>query len=68
MAHWNQYFTEKNVNHIFFSALEEQFKIDLETTEEVAEIEPIDEEDIVATGLLAEIEREEAMEAEKERK
>lgn len=26
--HWNTYFTEKKVNHIFFSALVEQTKID----------------------------------------
>ena len=28
IAHWNQYFKEKNINHIFFSALQEQTKID----------------------------------------
>ena len=28
IAHWNQYFREKNIEHIFFSALEEQTKID----------------------------------------
>lgn len=28
IKHWNQYFTEKGVKHIFFSALKEQDKID----------------------------------------
>lgn len=28
ITHWNQYFKEKGVEHIFFSALEEQSKID----------------------------------------
>jgi large subunit GTPase 1 len=27
--HWSQYFNEKKVNHIFFSALKEQEKIDI---------------------------------------
>jgi large subunit GTPase 1 len=30
IGHWNTYFTEKKVNHIFFSALDEQTKIDVE--------------------------------------
>lgn len=28
IQHWNQYFSEKGVKHIFFSALKEQDKID----------------------------------------
>ena len=28
IQHWNQYFLEKGVKHIFFSALKEQKKID----------------------------------------
>ena len=35
IRHWNQYFKEKNVTHIFFSALKEQEKLDgLEDVEE----------------------------------
>jgi large subunit GTPase 1 len=30
IAHWNEYFTQKGVNHIFFSAIDEQAKIDAE--------------------------------------
>jgi len=32
--HWSKYFKEKNVNHIFFSALWEQSKIDQDIKEE----------------------------------
>ena len=28
IQHWNQYFKEKGIEHIFFSALQEQTKID----------------------------------------
>jgi ribosome biogenesis GTPase A len=28
IKHWNQYFIEKGVTHIFFSALKEQVKLD----------------------------------------
>lgn len=40
IAHWNEYFTEKGVNHIFFSAVDEQAKIDAEDL-----IEEVKEED-----------------------
>ena len=40
--HWSKYFKENNVNHIFFSALLEQEKIDAEGKEEE---EVADEED-----------------------
>ena len=30
IAHWNEYFTQKGVNHIFFSAINEQAKLDSE--------------------------------------
>jgi ribosome biogenesis GTPase A len=33
IAHWNQYFIENKVNHIFFSALHEQSKLDSEVEE-----------------------------------
>ena len=33
-AHWSAYFKENNVNHIFFSALLEQEKIDSHEDEE----------------------------------
>ena len=33
-AHWSAYFKENNVNHIFFSALIEQEKIDLHQDED----------------------------------
>ena len=35
IAHWNEYFTEKGISHIFFSALKEQEKIDHADIEEV---------------------------------
>jgi large subunit GTPase 1 len=34
IAHWNDYFNEKGVKHIFFSALKEQEKLDAEGMEE----------------------------------
>ena len=40
IRHWNQYFNEKNVTHIFFSALKEQEKLD-----GLEEVEEDDEED-----------------------
>ena len=42
IAHWSQYFNEKGIQHIFFSALEEQTKIDNEDLEEVSEEEEQD--------------------------
>jgi len=35
--HWSKYFKEMNVNHVFFSALMEQEKIDQQTEEEKEE-------------------------------
>ena len=40
IRHWNQYFNEKNVTHIFFPALKEQEKLD-----GLEEVEEDDEED-----------------------
>jgi len=49
IAHWNEYFTQKGVNHIFFSAVWEQEKLDdeglREFEEENKEEEEQDEDD-----------------------
>ena len=34
IAHWNEYFKEKGVNHVFVSALKEQEKLDTVIDEE----------------------------------
>ena len=39
LAHWSQYFNDKGIQHIFFSALKEQDKIDSHEIEEVDEEE-----------------------------
>ena len=43
--HWSKYFKEMNVNHVFFSALMEQEKIDSQIEEEKEEQENEDEEE-----------------------
>jgi len=45
VKHWNEYFLEKKVNHIFFSALNEQSILDAEGLEEFEEEESSNEED-----------------------
>lgn len=42
ITHWNDYFKEKGVNHVFVSALEEQKKLDHVITEE-SEDDSLDE-------------------------
>lgn len=37
IAHWNEYFKEMGVNHVFVSALKEQAKLDEEVIEEESE-------------------------------
>lgn len=37
IAHWSEYFTEKGVKHIFFSALKEQEIIDSHEMDEIGE-------------------------------
>ena len=56
IAHWNEYFKEKGVNHVFVSALKEQEKLDTvideseeedssdEQEEEEKEFEPLFDE------------------------
>ena len=44
ISHWNTYFKEKGIEHIFFSALEEQVKIDNGDLD-VSEDEESDEEE-----------------------
>ena len=46
IAHWNQFFKERNVPHIFFSALAEQSKLDKldEISESEGEQESSDDE------------------------
>lgn len=54
ITHWNEYFLENKVNHIFFSALHEQSKLDseVEETSIVQQIPEDPEEDaIVKTEL-----------------
>ena len=48
IAHWNQFFKEKGVAHIFFSALAEQEKLDgvpEEVSDDEGEDQDSDEED-----------------------
>jgi hypothetical protein len=45
IRHWNEYFCEKKVNHIFFSALEQQAILDSEVVEEFVSDEDSDNED-----------------------
>jgi large subunit GTPase 1 len=42
IKHWNNYFREKNVNHVFISAKKEQEKLDAQETD--SEEEDYDEE------------------------
>ena len=46
IVHWNEYFKEKNIKHIFFSALKEQTKIDSGDLDVDSEKEG-EEEDVV---------------------
>lgn len=46
IVHWNEYFKEKNIKHIFFSALKEQTKIDSGDFDVDSEKEA-EEEDVV---------------------
>jgi len=46
IVHWNEYFKEKNIKHIFFSALKEQTKIDSGDLDVDSEKEA-EEEDVV---------------------
>ena len=46
IVHWNEYFKEKNIKHIFFSALREQTKIDSGDLDVDSEKEA-EEEDVV---------------------
>jgi hypothetical protein len=43
IRHWNEYFREKNVNHVFISAKNEQEKLDAQETD--SEAEDYDEEE-----------------------
>jgi hypothetical protein len=43
IKHWNEYFREKNVNHVFISAKNEQEKLDAQETD--SEAEDYDEEE-----------------------
>ena len=45
IAHWNAYFNEQGIQHIFFSALEEQTKIDEGELDEVSENEDENDSD-----------------------
>jgi large subunit GTPase 1 len=45
--HWSTYFKENNVNHMFFSALLEQDKIDKEEVKAKKEEEDAEEEELV---------------------
>jgi hypothetical protein len=45
IAHWNEYFKEKGIQHIFFSALQEQTKIDAGDLDIDSEVEEEDEEE-----------------------
>lgn len=49
IEHWNKYFTEKGIKHIFFSALDEQSKIDSGELEEISDYDD-DEESGSQTG------------------
>jgi ribosome biogenesis GTPase A len=44
IVHWNKYFIEKGVKHIFFSALEEQKKIDQDEVSSSEDSEDSDED------------------------
>lgn len=46
IAHWNEYFTQKGVNHIFFSAIDEQAKIDAEELLEREEAKESEDEEV----------------------
>ncbi len=58
IAHWNQYFTEKGINHIFFSALQEQTKIDNGELDVLSEGD--DEDDSDASAVIEDDEEGEA--------
>jgi large subunit GTPase 1 len=51
LTHWNEYFKEKGVNHVFVSALAEQFKLDTvideESEEDSDELLPTEEKEWV---------------------
>ena len=44
IKHWNDYFNEKGVKHIFFSALKEQKILDHEIQEAINDNSDVDEE------------------------
>lgn len=77
IKHWNEYFLEKKVNHIFFSALEQQAILDSEVVEEYEsdgessnedpENDPFGEQKVEKSDMLTQIEREEKEEAFKEK-
>ncbi len=43
IKHWNEYFRERNINHVFISAKKEQEKLDAQETD--SEEEDYDEEE-----------------------
>ena len=45
IAHWNEYFKEKGIAHIFFSALQEQTKLDNGELDAVSEENDSDHDD-----------------------
>lgn len=71
IAHWNQYFKEKGVNHIFFSAKKEQEKLDGEAKEsgdeesEDSEAEQLGDEEKEFEPLFGELKNQIDLENEK---
>ena len=53
--HWNTYFKNKNVTHLFFSALEEQVKIDAVEEEPIVEEEVEEDEENFEEEIIEEV-------------